>query len=169
MLSINLDFEKTLHLTTQERYDIMNFATVAAEDDGFMNSFIFERALYVFAAIYLFEDRHDEITELAANNMNTAWQTLLEDGTIDDLVGQYATDLDVLAQEGSVWYQEYTEYAHSARGLLNTVQTLSGDIVRNAAEQLKSASTDDGVQQILQAAESWGMNNSIPSDSLLEN
>ena len=167
-MSINLDFEKTSHLTTQERYDIMNFATMAAEDDGFMNSFIFERALYVFAAIRLIEDRHDEIAKLAANNMNTAWQTLLEDGTIDELAENYATDLDMLAQEGSIWYQEYTEYAHSARGLLNTIQTFSGDIVRNAAEQLKSASTDDGVQQILQAAESWGMNNTVNSDSLLE-
>ena len=167
-MSINLDFEKTSHLTTQERYDIMNFATMAAEDDGFMNSFIFERALYVFAAIRLIEDRHDEIAELAANNINTAWQTLLEDGTIDELAENYATDLNMLAQEGSIWYQEYTEYAHSARGLLNTIQTFSGDIVRNAAEQLKSASTDDGVQQILQAAESWGMNNAVNSESLLE-
>ena len=60
-MSINIQIEKSINLTSQQIYDICDFATQAAYDDGFMNSYIFERALYVFLAIQLFED--EEIKE----------------------------------------------------------------------------------------------------------
>ena len=45
---IDFEKEKSLALDAQERYDIIAFAMDAADDDGFINSFIFERALCCF-------------------------------------------------------------------------------------------------------------------------
>ena len=42
---IDFEKEKSLALDAQERYDIIAFAMDAADDEGFINSFIFERAL----------------------------------------------------------------------------------------------------------------------------
>ena len=37
----------------------------------------------------------------------------------------------------------------------------SGDIVKAAAEQLQSATTQSGVKEVLDIADKWGMNNQI--------
>lgn len=158
-MAINLNEHKTLRLSAQERYDIIDFATQAAEDNGFMNSFIFERALWLFAAIRLCEDRRDEITMLIADNLLNAWDILLEDGTIEDMVANFKEELEVLASEGVTWFEEYTAYAHSARGLLGTLQQFSGDIVKNAAQQFQNMQTNGEFQQVLDIASNWGMNN----------
>lgn len=158
-MAINLNNEKNLRLSAQERYDIIDFAMQAAEDNGFMNSFIFERALWLFAAIRLCEDRRDEIAPMVANDLISAWETLVADDTLVEMQMNFKDELDVLAQEAAVWFDEYTTYAHSARGLLSTIQSLSGDIVANAAKQFQSMQGDGDFQQVLDIAQNWGMNN----------
>lgn len=158
-MAINLQQEKNMCLSAQERYDIIDFATQAAEDNGFMNSFIFERALWLFAAIRLCEDRHDEIASMVARNLLEAWDELVADGTLEDMFVGCKDDLDILADEAFTWFNEYTTYAHSARGLLSTIQTLSGDIVAQAAEQFQSMNGNGDFQQVLDIASNWGMNN----------
>lgn len=69
---INLDLEKTLALDAQERYDVISFAVDAADDNGFINSFILERALYVYAAIMLYPEKKDEVSSLIVNNLISA-------------------------------------------------------------------------------------------------
>lgn len=158
---IFIEEEKNLVLTTQNLYDICDFATQAAFDDGFMNSFIFERALFVFAAIYLYEDRHDELTELAAQNMNEAYYTILQDGLLDQMSEDYPKELDTLGTIGQAWFDDYRTYAHSARGLLNSLQVFTGDMVRNAAAQLGTTVQNEGIQELLETAEEWGMGRNI--------
>ena len=157
-MAIILNEEKALCLSAQERYDIIDFATQAAEDNGFMNSFIFERALWLFAAIRLCEDRRSEITMLVADDLLNAWDTLLADGTIEEMVTNFKPELDILAEEGATWLVEYTAFAHSARGLLSTLQQFSGDIVKNAAQQFQNMQTNGDFQQVLDIASNWGMN-----------
>lgn len=154
---IDVSIEKKLKLTAQDMYDICDFATQAAYDDGFMNSYIFERASLVFAAIRLYQDRADEITSLAAKNINTAWTALLEDGTLDDMINNYKQECDYLCSIGEIWFDDYTKYAQSARGLLNTIQTFTGDLVSSAAEQFKQINENGEVQEVLQIADKWGL------------
>lgn len=169
-MAINLNEHKSLCLSAQERYDIIDFATQAAEDNGFMNSFIFERALWLFAAIRLCEDRRDEITSLVADNLLNAWDVLLEDGTIEEMTNNFKPELEILAAEGSTWFEEYTAYAHSARGLLGTLQQFSGDIVRNATEQFQNMQASGELRQVVDIASNWGMENGPEiGDSLFAN
>ena len=58
---INLAQEESYKLSAKDRYDILSFAIEAADDGGFVSSFVFERAMYLYAAIILDEDRADDI------------------------------------------------------------------------------------------------------------
>lgn len=160
---MNFDIEKELSrkLSTQDMYDIISFAVDAAMDNGFVNSFVFGRALYLYAAIVLNQSRKEEISHMVAENINDAWDALIEDGTIEDLANTYSMEMEMLAEQGEIWLKEFTGYAHSARGLLSTIQEFSGDIVASAAEQLKKASQEAGVTDVLRIADEWGMNNTI--------
>lgn len=161
-MSLDLNKEKTSALSSAAQFDIINFSIQAAEENGFLNSFIFERALYCFAAIVLNDDRKDEISSLVAKGVIEAWEQLVEDGIMDELIVNYAEALDDLSENAQRWFEEYNKYTISARGLLNTIQELSGSIVQNAATQLRDASSDAGVLDVLKIADEWGMNNRLP-------
>lgn len=159
-MSINLDLEKICKLSCMEQYEIMDFAMQAAEDNGFINSFIFERALYLYAAIVLFQERKEEIAAAIAESLPQAWTKFVEDGTIEQLINDYPDDMNMLADNAQRWYDEYVTYAHSARGLLDTIKIFSGDIVESAANRLVN-STDGDISKILDIADSWGMNRNL--------
>lgn len=161
---INIEAEKNRTLSTQDVYDILDFSIQAAEDNGFMNTFIFSRAIYCFAAIRFYIDRADELQPLVAGNINEAWDYLLDDGTIEDMMKNHQADLDYLADNGAEWFEGFGEYIHSARGLLNTIQEFSGDIVAAAVDQFKNAANETGVQEALEIADKWGMNNEVAKE-----
>lgn len=154
---IDLRIEKERHMTTQDMYDVLDFAMQAAEDNGFINSFIYERALYEFAALILFPDRKEEFAPMIAENVNTAWDAMLEDGILDELVANYESDLNYLASLGKTWIDEFTTYIHSARGLLNSLQDITGKISNMSIERLMNAAKESGVEEALQIADEWGM------------
>ena len=176
---INLETEKSLALDAQERYDIISFAMDAADDNGFINSFVFERALYCYAAIMLYPEYKEELAELATSNLIAAWNKILEENIFEQMIKSYETTVTILCQEAENWFKEYSDWAHSARGILDIVQQFSGDIVQNAANKLTSTAEETGVANLLEIADEWGMTrgplkeeNKIepqsPEDSLFE-
>lgn len=165
---MNLKFEKQRKISTQDMYDILSFAVDAAEDNGFMNSFVFERALYEYAAIMVFQEDKEILAPKVAQNVNTAWDYMLDEGYIDRLTEEYQPELDMLADCGGRWMEEYTSYAHSARGLLDTVKMVSGDITQNMISQLKQTADQEGVSNLIQIADQWGMNNTLESANVEE-
>lgn len=173
-MSIDLLKEKECKLTSQEMYDVISFAMEAAEDNGFLNSFIFDRALYTFASVLLYPERADEIRNLIVTNVNTAWDSLLEDGTLEKMTEEYPAEIELLGNYAATWYEEYETYAHSMRGLLDTIQTFTGDIINNTVKQFQQASYDSGALEAIKIADNWGMNRkAIPaseadSESLYE-
>ena len=166
---IDLRIEKERHMTTQDMYDVLDFAMQAAEDNGFINSFVYERALYEFAALILFPDRKDEFAPMIAENVNSAWDAMLEDGILEELVINYEQDLNCLATLGEKWIEEFTTYIHSARGLLNSFQEVTGNISNMGIERLVNAAKESGVAEALQIADDWGMNReAVKPESTLE-
>ena len=154
---INLSFEEKTALDAQERYDIISYAMDAADDSGFVNSYIFERALYCFAAIILYPDRKEALATLISINLLDGWKHLVQDGTIQEMMEKYPDELKMLAEEGKIWFEEYSDWAHSARGILDVVQQYSGNIVQSAASRLTQTAESTGVQDLLNVAEDWGM------------
>lgn len=165
---INVNAEKAYSLSTQNVYDIIGFAMQNAEDNGFLNSFVFERALYLYAALVLYPDRKDEIATLISISPLTAWEALIEDGTIEDMMKNYQPELDFLAENGEDWYEEYSKYAHSARGLLDTIQDFTKSIVEQALEQFQGTINKEELKQTLELADKWGMNRPEPGTPIEE-
>ena len=163
---INLDFELSSALDAQERYDIIGFAMDAADDNGFINSFVFERAIYCFAAIMLYPEKKEELAPIVARNPIEGWKYLVENDIIQDMQEQYSAELNVLTEEAGTWFLDYSEWAHSARGVLEMVQQFSGNIVQNAAAQLNSTAQQTGVSDLLEIAQDWGMNREALKEEL---
>ena len=160
MLDIALEKEKTL--STQEMYEILDFAVQAAEDNGFINSFVFVRAMYMYAAIRLYEDRREELQQMINSDLLGSWDELVKDGTIENMNKDFYVDMNLLADYGQVWMDEFTAYAHSARGLLNTIQEFSAGIVEQATQRLSSVVSNDDVKKVTDIAQEWGLNNDVP-------
>ena len=158
-MAIIPNLETTRKLTSQDIYDIIHFSAQSAEDNGFVNQYVFERALYAYAAIILYPDRKEEIGRMVSNNILDAWDALLADGTIEDMNKNFAVDMDALGSVGSVWLDDYIKYLQSARGILSSFQEFSGDIIQTAVEKFKTVSDEVGANQVLEIANNWGMNN----------
>ena len=84
-MAIIPNLETTRKLTSQDIYDIIHFSAQSAEDNGFVNQYVFERALYAYAAIILYPDRKEEIGRMVSNNILDAWDALVSDGTTSDM------------------------------------------------------------------------------------
>lgn len=158
-MAILFETETAKKLTSQDMYDIIHFAAQSAEDNGFVNQFVFERALYAYAAIILYPDRKEELGRIVSDNILDAWDALLTDGTIADMNENFEVDMDALGRIGSVWLDDYIKYLQSARGILSSFQEFSGDIIQTAVEKFKTVSDEVGANQVLEIANNWGMNN----------
>lgn len=167
-MAILFETETAKKLTSQDMYDIIHFAAQSAEDNGFVNQFVFERALYAYAAIILYPDRKEELGRMVSNNILDAWDALLADGTIADMNENFAVDMDALGRIGSVWLDDYIKYLQSMRGVFSVFQNFSGDIVESTVNRFKDAFNESDAQTVLDIADKWGMNNTPKDESKLK-
>ena len=167
-MAILFETETAKKLTSQDMYDIIHFAAQSAEDNGFVNQFIFERALYAYAAIILYPDRKEELGRMVSNNILDAWDALLADGTIADMNENFAVDMDALGRISSVWLDDYIKYLQSMRGVFSVFQNFSGDIVESTVNRFKDAFNESDAQTVLDIADKWGMNNTPKDESKLK-
>ena len=149
--------EKEVRLNMEQVCMIEDFATQAANDGGFMSRYVFERAILVFAAIVLYPDRKDEITEMIGKDydIRAAYQVLLETGLFEEMANDYQGELTWLLCIGDTWFEEAKDFEQSARGLLSTISDLSGDIVQGAFEKLQEAANGDA-KIVEDFARQWG-------------
>lgn len=167
-MAIIPNLETTRKLTSQDIYDIIHFSAQSAEDNGFVNQYVFERALYAYAAIILYPDRKEEIGRMVSNNILDAWDALVSDGTTSDMEKNFSSDIKILGEVGSVWLDDYIKYLQSARGILSTFQTFSGDIVESTVNRFKDAFNESDAKTVLEIADKWGMNNTPKDESKLK-
>ena len=151
---IKLIEEKECALSSKDRYDILNFAITAAFTGEFVSSFIYERALYCYAAIILMENSADEIRQIISEDLISGWDKLVkETDIIQEMSEKYNSDLALLAEEAWMWFDEYNKYATSARGILSLVEQFTDGAVVNAASSFKNAAEKSGVSEILKIAD----------------
>lgn len=156
---MNLEQEKNNVFTPQETYDIISAAIDMADDEGFVNSYVFERALYVCAARTLYEDKTDEINSslLEDGSPLVTWKKLLDERIIDQMATEQEESLDYLASLGQIWFEEYTEAAHSLRSLVDVIQALTDGMASNMGKQLDMFKKDNDVQNVIDIADKWGL------------
>lgn len=166
-MTIYFKKERDLRLDTQEIYDILDFAIQAADDDGFVSEYVYERAIYVYAICTLMPEYAEEVSNLITiKNPLEAWHYCCTEELIDKLVEDYSEEIEFLAEQGKIWLENYLDYAHSARGLLSTIQSFSSDIVAQTVEKFKEANNGSDIQQVLSIAENWGMNSGFDAEEI---
>lgn len=165
-MAIQLDAEKKRKLTTQDMYDILHFAAQSAEDNGFINQFVYERALYAYAAVILYPDRKQELAAAISNNILDAWDVLIKDGTVENMDKDFSIDMEELARNGSIWLTDYSGYLQSLRGVFSSFQIFSNDMVDSAVNRFKNTFNDNKAEEVLNILDKWGMSNNLEKAEL---
>lgn len=152
---IDMKFESSRKLSTQDIYDIIDTTVRLAEDDGFINEFILERVLYECMALVVLPNRKDEIVELMEKSPLSAWDTLVEDGTIEMLCKDYRQEITCISGLTTRWVASYSEHIHSMRGMLSYMNDLTSKLTKTLEEKVKGSD----IPKVLEVADKWGMNN----------
>ncbi len=190
MLSIKL--EQQMPLSPQEQYDIINTALNMANDNGFFNNFIFERAFWGLVTQKLVEEAMD--IDVISNPLQ-AWNSLIEQGFVTKLYNTYGISkitiiteegteqisvLDYFSDNASAIAQDYVNYLLSLGGALAQSDMLSTNNLENFSQQLQDFMNNDNTLKTLEIADSWGINNEnnkpefsekidkLPQDSLFK-
>ena len=162
---IDLELEKSRTLTTEQITMILDLAAQAASDGGFVVTYIFERALMVFAAQVFYPEKKEELAAMIGNgyDIRLAFDTIVSNGLLEQMMDEYWTDLNILFSEGEIWLKEVKDFQQSARGILDSINTLSGDIVQAATQKLQEVAAGD-VSIVQEFANRWGFDRPTPGE-----
>lgn len=173
MVEINLAQERETNFTSRQSYDIIADAVEAAYDSGFMNPFIFERALILGATAASYPDDfpyNDEIydspREQIKINPLDLWDEILETELFDSLLENYNDKLDNLLTQGGVWFEEYKKYAYSLRGLLDNIVPLMDEVATRADQELNQIYENGDLQEVIDIGKEWGYDRDKKQESL---
>lgn len=168
-MAIDLTVEKEAELSAQDRYDIISAAVADAYDDGFMNGFIFERALYSYAFAAFSET--DELTRKELflqihENPLTYWTEHLDD--IEKMVQEHAPVIGLLGTDANMWFADYVNYAYSMRGLLDNLGDIMSGVTQRAQNELVEMQQDGELQSVMDIAKEWGFDRVPTNESLFD-
>lgn len=167
---IDIAIEHEMPLTVQERYDIINKALDAANDNGMLSQYVFEHALWCYTAERLIVSIDNNILDLLQENPLKAWDQMLEQEIIDSLFEIYNrplegnnlevnTVLEYFAQEAAQSFEEYQNYLSSIGGALSRSDIMSTNNLDTFTQSLQDFMTSDNTLRTLQIADDWGVNN----------
>ena len=143
-------------------YDMINSCIEAAEDNGFLNQFVFERALVCHEILNLVEDLDDLAGSRVAENPLTAFDQFLEQGQIDELIANHKDTVEYIGQVAAQYFEAYEKYLLSIGGVLNKAEIFSSEVLQNMAGQVQNLTTNQDIKDALRIADEWGMNRVPP-------
>lgn len=159
---INIEEVLNCPLTSQEIYDMINSCLEKAEDNGFLNQFVFERALVCHEVLLLIEDLDDIDGPMVAENPLTAFDHFLEMGYIQNLVKDHTATVDYIGKIAAQYFEDYEKYLLSVGGVLNKAEIFSSEVLQNMAGQMNELTRNGDIQETLKIADEWGMNRQPP-------
>ena len=159
---INIEEILNCSLTSQEIYDMINYCLEEAEDNGFLNQFVFERALVCHEVLLLIEDLDDIDGPMVAENPLTAFDHFLEMGYIQNLIKNHTATVDYIGKIAAQYFEDYEKYLLSIGGVLNKAEIFSSEVLQNMAGQMNNLTKNGDIQETLKIANEWGMNRQPP-------
>lgn len=155
---IKVKQEKELKLSAGEINAILSFAFGEATNNGFVNRFVFERAMYVYAYVVLMGKNIDVDDDILDDNVLNVWNTILLDGTVERMTKEYENELVVIQNAAADIFEDYRDYQRSVRGVAGAL----GDAIDNVLGQLSSIAKDgltpEQYREIMDIASKWGLN-----------
>lgn len=159
---LNIEQIKNCPLSSQEMYDMINLCLEAAEDNGFLNQFVFERALTCHEVLQLIDDLDDLAGPMVAENPLAAFDYFLAEGYIDQLANNHADVVGYIGQVAAQYFSDYEKYLLSIGGVLNKAEIFSSEVLQNMAGQFNDLTKSGDIQETLKIANEWGMNRQPP-------
>lgn len=164
---INLKNEKDCRFSAQTVYDIIAEATDFADEDGFVNPFVFERALYLLA----YASSNEEVRESIATQLTEGitilevWDKIIaeKEDEFDQFINEYSLDLKYIAEEASLWQEDYLKYVTSPRGLIEGLSPILEGLAEKLSGQMSSLQNDERLKEALSIANKWGLDMENPS------
>lgn len=155
---INIEEVLNCPLSSQEIYDMINSCLEEAEDNGFLNQFVFERALVCHEVLLLIEDLDDIDGPMVAENPLTAFDHFLEMGYIQNLVKNHTDTVNYIGKIAAQYFEDYEKYLLSIGGVLNKAEIFSSEVLQSMAGQINDLTKNGDIQETLKIADEWGMN-----------
>jgi hypothetical protein len=149
---INIEEVLNCPLTSQEIYDMINSCLEEAEDNGFLNQFVFERALVCHEVLLLIEDLDDIDGPMVAENPLVAFDHFLEMGYIQNLVKNHADTVDYIGKVAAQYFEDSEKYLLSIGGVLNKAEIFSSEVLQNMAGQMNDLTKNGDLQETLKIA-----------------
>lgn len=164
MITINIPVEKDYFITPQQTYDIISAAIEDAYDNGFINKYVFYRAM--LSHLYVTLENLDEINSAEEHmNIHTSpleyWYEHI-DG-ISEMLDKYQKEMSYLEETASQWIQDYIEYAYSLRGLLDNISTLVASGAEKVQQEYDNFTNSNDLKEAMKIAEEWGFNRETDS------
>ena len=159
---INIEEVLNCPLTSQEIYDMINSCLEEAEDNGFLNQFVFERALVCHEVLLLIEDLDDIDGPMVAENPLVAFDHFLEMGYIQTLIKNHTATVNYIGKIAAQYFEDYEKYLLSIGGVLNKAEIFSSEVLQNMAGQMNDLTKNGDIQETLKIANEWGMNRQPP-------
>ena len=150
---INIEEVLNCPLTSQEIYDMINSCLEEAEDNGFLNQFVFERALVCHEVLLLIEDLDDIDGPMVAENPLTAFDHFLEMGYIQNLIKNHTATVDYIGKVAAQYFEDYEKYLLSIGGVLNKAEIFSSEVLQNMAGQVNEVMQNDDIKETLHIAD----------------
>ena len=141
---------------------MINSCLEKAEDNGFLNQFVFERALVCHEVLLLIEDLDDIDGPMVAENPLTAFDHFLEMGYIQNLIKNHADTVNYIGKIAAQYFEDYEKYLLSVGGVLNKAEIFSSEVLQNMAGQFNDLTKNGDIQETLKIADEWGMNRQPP-------
>ena len=149
---INIEEVLNCPLTSQEIYDMINSCLEEAEDNGFLNQFVFERALVCHEVLLLIEDLDDIDGPMVAENPLTAFDHFLEMGYVQNLVKNHTATVNYIGKVAAQYFEDYEKYLLSIGGVLNKAEIFSSEVLQNMAGQMNNLTKNGDIQETLKIA-----------------
>lgn len=157
---IDIYNEKGSTLTSKEIDSILSFSFQDSTNNGFVNRYIFERALNVYAYLILSndDDKNEKVRSIISDDgVLSAWDYLLRNGEIEKMSESCSEDIKLISNVANDIFDDYKEYAVSTRSALDSMQILNNDIVQQAMSNMSSIVNSDEYKDIMDIANKWGL------------
>ena len=160
---IDMELEKQSTLTAKDMNDLLAFSIGESENDGFVNRYVFERAMYTYLYLLLAEgDEQEKVrNSINENGVLVVWQELVGTGKIEQMAQDHQTEITLVERAGAGVFDDYNAYSKSIRASFANIQSVSSNVMENAAKQMSQMLSSDQYKDIMDIAEKWGMNNTL--------
>lgn len=146
-------------MKSQDIYSAINYAIDAANDDGYLNHFVFVRALDV--ALATIEYPLDvEINE--NDNVFDIYDKLKDKGIVDKI--RYDVDMADIYDQAHTEYYNYQQHLDSFGGSMNTFMDFMNAKFSQGISELKEKINSEDIERVQTIAENWGLDNALPQE-----